>query len=58
MTDALTPLFAVAAIVLCVAGLAKLRSPATATRALHAVRLPAPVWAVRALALAEIALGM
>lgn len=52
MADALTLPHAVAALVLCVAGLAKLRSPAPAARA---VGLPgAPV---RAFAAAELALG-
>lgn len=52
MADALTVPHAVAAIVLCVAGMAKLRSPETAATA---VRVPA--WLVRASSLYELALG-
>ena len=53
MSAALAPPYVVAALVVCVAGLAKLRAPARAAAALHA---PAP--AVRALALGEVALGV
>jgi hypothetical protein len=52
MSAALAPPFLVATLVVCVAGLAKLRAPARAAAALHA---PAP--AIRALALGELALG-
>jgi Mg/Co/Ni transporter MgtE len=57
VTDALTSPFAVAAIVLVVAGLAKLRSPAAAARALDTLGVSAGAWMVRAIALGEIALG-
>jgi hypothetical protein len=53
VSAALAPPFLVAALVLGVAGLAKLRAPARAAAALHA---PAPV--VRALAIGEVALGV
>lgn len=52
MADALTPPFALAAIVLCVAGVAKLRAPRGAAEALG-VRAAA----VRVFAVAELALG-
>jgi hypothetical protein len=52
VSEALAPPFLVASIVLCVAGLAKLRAPATAAAALGIRR-----WAIRALAAGEIALG-
>jgi hypothetical protein len=52
LADALTVPHAVAAIVLCVAGIAKLRTPGTAARA---VGLPS--WLVRAFAGTELALG-
>jgi hypothetical protein len=55
--DALTPPFAVAAVVLCVAGLTKLRSPAGAVRALDEIRLPVPAAFVRAFAVAEVGLA-
>jgi methylamine utilization protein MauE len=53
VSEALAPPFMVAALLLCVAGLAKLRAPARAAAALHA---PAP--AVRVLAIGEVALGV
>jgi hypothetical protein len=58
MAQALTPPFLVAAFVLCVAGVAKLRAPATATRALAVLGLPARSGLVRALAAGEVALGL
>jgi hypothetical protein len=58
MTAALTAPFEVAALVLCVAGLAKLRSPDGAARALRIARLPGRTWLVRAGAAVEIALGV
>ncbi len=57
MTEALTAPVAAAALVMCVAGLAKLRSPAVATDALAAVGAPVGDWAVRVFALGELALG-
>jgi hypothetical protein len=57
MAAALTPPFAVAALVLCVAGLAKLRSPAGAARALVVAGLPAPRTLVRVGAAVEVAIG-
>jgi hypothetical protein len=57
MAASLTAPFAVAALVLCVAGLAKLRSPAGAVRALAVAGLPASVVVVRVLAAVELALG-
>jgi hypothetical protein len=53
VSEALVPPFLIAALVLCVAGLSKLRAPARAAAALHT---PAP--AVRALALGDVALGV
>lgn len=58
MAAALTPPFEVAALVLCAAGLAKLRWPDGAVRALITLGLPARRWLVRALAAAELALGL
>jgi hypothetical protein len=52
MAAALTPPFALAAIVLCVAGVAKLRAPGSAAEAVGA-----PTIAVRAFAMGELALG-
>jgi hypothetical protein len=52
VADALTPPFALAAIVLCVAGVAKLRSPAGAAAAVSV----SPIL-IRVFALAELALG-
>ncbi|HXO08283.1 MAG TPA: MauE/DoxX family redox-associated membrane protein [Solirubrobacteraceae bacterium] len=57
MAEAVTPPFAVAAIVLCVAAVAKLRSPGTAADALAVLGAPAGVALVRAIALGELALG-
>jgi hypothetical protein len=57
MTAALTPPFAVAALVLCIAGVAKLRAPDGAVRALNAVSLPGSAPFVRVGAAAEVAIG-
>ncbi|MGI8904682.1 MAG: hypothetical protein ACR2IP_13760 [Solirubrobacteraceae bacterium] len=58
MADALSAPFAAVAIVLCVAGLAKLRSPGAAARFLAALGLPARPWLLRGLAAGEVALGL
>jgi hypothetical protein len=55
--NALTGPYVVAAAVLCVAGLAKLRSPASATRALAALGLPASASLIRVYAVVELGLG-
>jgi len=52
VSAALAPPFLVASLVLCLAGLAKLRAPAAAAAALHT-----GPWAIRALAAGEVALG-
>jgi hypothetical protein len=57
MAQALTAPLLVAALILCTAGIAKLRSPATATRALAGAGLPSSTLAVRAFAAAELVLG-
>jgi hypothetical protein len=57
MAAVLTPPFAVAAVVLCVAGLAKLRAPQAAVRALTTAGLPGRTELVRAVAMIEVALG-
>jgi hypothetical protein len=57
MAAALTPPFAVAALVLCAAGVAKLRSPRGAVRALSVVGVPAGAGRVQALAVVELAVG-
>jgi hypothetical protein len=57
MTAALAPPFLVAALVLCLAGVLKLRSPRAAADALHALGVPGGERAVRALSAVEIALG-
>lgn len=57
MSAALTAPFAVAAVVLCAAGLAKLGAPDGAVRALVAMGLPARAGLVRALAIGELAIG-
>ena len=54
MSAALTPLYVTAAIVLAVAGMAKLRSPAGAARALRTLGLPAGTAIVRAIAGGEL----
>jgi Methylamine utilisation protein MauE len=58
MAQALTPPMLLAVAVLCIAGAAKLRSPAAAARAFAALRLPASTALVRAVATTEIALGV
>jgi hypothetical protein len=57
MGAALTAPFAVAALVLCVAGVAKLRSPDGAVRALIVLGLPSGRALVRAIAAVEVSLG-
>jgi hypothetical protein len=57
MHGALTPPFAVAALVLCVAGVAKLRAPAGAANALSAGGIPVGQSVVRVFALFELVLG-
>ena len=57
MAHAVTPPFAVAALVLCIAAVAKLRSPRTAANALAVLGAPAGVTLVRAIAVGELALG-
>ncbi|HEY2771169.1 MAG TPA: MauE/DoxX family redox-associated membrane protein [Solirubrobacteraceae bacterium] len=57
MSAALTPPFAVAALVLCIAGVAKLRAPDGAARALTAVALPGSAPLVRLGAVTEVAIG-
>jgi hypothetical protein len=58
VSAALAPAFVVAALLLCLAGVLKLRSPAAAAGALRALGLPSAVWIVRTLAVGEIALGV
>ncbi len=58
MEEVLTPPLAVAALVLCAAGLAKLRSPAGAVAALRRLGAPASAILVRAVALLEVGLGL
>ncbi len=58
MATALTPAFAIAATVLCVAGIAKLRAPAGAVRALATLGAPASTGLVRAFACLELGLGL
>lgn len=57
MANVLTAPCAVAALVLVVAGVAKLRAPAPATGALRELGMPAGRVAIRAFALFEVALG-
>ncbi len=57
MAQALSAPFLVTALVLCAAGVAKLRSPTGAARALAVAGLPAGVGLVRAFAGGELALG-
>ncbi len=57
MTDVLTPPFALAALVLCVAGAGKLRSPRTAVDALATLGAAPPAAVVRIFALLELGLG-
>jgi uncharacterized membrane protein YphA (DoxX/SURF4 family) len=58
VAQALTAPILLAAAVLCIAGVAKLRSPDTATRAFEALGLPARPALVRALAIVELAIGI
>lgn len=58
MSQALTPLLATAALVLCVAGVAKLRAPAGAARALGVIGLPGGPRVIRGLGALELALGI
>jgi hypothetical protein len=57
VSQALTPPFMLAGVVLCLAGIAKLRSAVPAARAARDAGLPGEPWAVRALALFELAVG-
>ena len=57
MSEALTPPFLVASLVLCVAGAFKLRAPQGAANALRTLGLPGGMWLVRGLALGELVLG-
>jgi len=57
VADALTAPMAVAAVVLVIAGVAKLRAPAPAVAALRELGLPAAALPIRAFAAGEIALG-
>lgn len=57
MPDVLTPPLALAALVLCVAGAHKLRSPAGAAGALASIGAPVAPLVVRGFALLELALG-
>ncbi len=58
MAEALTPLVLAAALVLCAAGVAKLRDPAAVTAALAMLGLPAGPAAARVLGAGEIAVGL
>jgi hypothetical protein len=58
MAAALTPPFAVAAVVLCVAGVAKLRAPGGAVRALRVAGVPAGSAPLRGLAALEVLVGL
>ena len=55
--NAVGGLFLVAAALLVVSGLAKLRSVEPTRKALHAAALPGPRWAVVALGATEVAVG-
>jgi hypothetical protein len=57
MADALTAPTLLAALLLCVAGVAKLRTPAPAAQALATAGLPGPQSAVRVFAAGELAIG-
>jgi hypothetical protein len=57
MAQALSGPFLIAALTLCIAGVAKLRSPGPAADALRAARLPAHPVLIRAFAAAELGLG-
>jgi hypothetical protein len=58
VSDALTAPFLIAALVLAVAGIQKVRSPAGAARALAAAGMPAPASLVRGFGLLEISLAV
>jgi hypothetical protein len=58
MASALSAPLAAAGLVLCLAGVAKLRSPAGASDALATIRVPGGVPLVRALAALEVVLGV
>jgi hypothetical protein len=58
VADVLSGPFLIAALTLCVAGVAKLRSPAPAAGALRAARLPGNEAVVRVFAAGELALGI
>jgi hypothetical protein len=58
MAEVLTPIFATAALIVCLAGAAKLRSPGGAARALRTLGLPGNRLLVRGLAVGEVALGL
>jgi uncharacterized membrane protein YphA (DoxX/SURF4 family) len=55
---ALTPPFAAAALVLCIAGVAKLRSPAEAVEALRTLGVPGSRFLMRILGVFEVVLGL
>jgi methylamine utilization protein MauE len=57
VSTALTAPFLAAGGVLCVSGVAKLRSPRAAVAALALLRLPARAWLVRTIAVLELSLG-
>jgi hypothetical protein len=57
VAQALTGPYLIAALTLCVAGVAKLRAPSAAARALRAARLPGDALAIRAVGAGELALG-
>lgn len=57
MRQALTPPFVLAAAILVIAGLAKLRTPAGMIRALGVLGLPSGLATARGLAIAEVAVG-
>lgn len=56
--SALAPPFALLALLLALAGVAKLRAPAPAGAALFALGLPSRAWIVRAIGAGELALGV
>ncbi len=58
MAEALSGPFLIAALTLCVAGVAKLRSPVLALNALRAARLPGGTGVIRIFAVAELTLGI
>ena len=57
MSEALTPPFLVASLLLCVAGAFKLRAPRVAADALGTLGFPGGVWLVRGVAVGELVLG-